>query len=446
MHGLSRVPLVYMIQKDIDPNAPYQPYPMQIRTTQAPLQGPSYQAGHQKVYQIICDTVSGSDGWAWIHDVKNEDGCLAMLKLREHYDWARSKTCHVQDAKEHFKSCHYKSKMTFSFEKYVTALKECFDTLKEDKHPITKHDKIDYLLNGIQCQQMSSAISTISMNPRLHETFEMAANILSWEVQQISPMQTEETRDQWHNSQPPMMIMGMSIILSNQLGITKDPEGEAVKGQGGGGRVGWGARGQDARMIINGINITDLNKSFTLQEWAHLRGFHDVILQQRHRTANPTANQGQHYRRGGGRGWGSNEDAAACSVQALQQANQIVSEITANMNQESDGNANAGNNFGPASYGGRHVQFENQGGRGPRNLSKVITRPRRIISSARTCMAPQPEIIQSNCEMDSHADTCCLGANFMPLYFTGKVCNVSTFLNSIPVQENIEVCTSATAY
>jgi len=199
-------------------------------------------------------------------------------------------------------------------------------------------------------------------------------------------------------------------------------------------------------MIINGIDVTDPNKSFTLQEWAHLRGFHDVVLQQRHRTVNPTANQGQHYGRGGGRGQGSNEEAATCSVQALQQANQIVNEITASMNQESDSNANAGNNFGPASYGGRHVQFKNQGGRGPRNLSKVLAKPRRVINSARTHMASQPEIIQSNWELDSHADTCCLGANFVPLYFTGKVCDVSTFLDSIPAQENIEVCTGATAY
>jgi len=106
-----------------------------------------------------------------------------MLKLREHYDGAGSKTRHVQDAKEHLKSCHYKSEMTFSFEKYVTALKECFDTLEEDECPTTERDKIDYLLDGIQCQQLSSAVSTISMNPRLRETFESAANILSREVQ-----------------------------------------------------------------------------------------------------------------------------------------------------------------------------------------------------------------------------------------------------------------------
>ena len=31
-------------------------------------------------------------------------------------------------------------------------------------------------------------------------------------------------------------------------------------------------------------------------------------------------------------------------------------------------------------------------------------------------------------EMDSHTDTCCLGKNFIPLYYTGEVCNVHAFL------------------
>jgi len=105
---------------------------MQIWIVQAPLHGPAYQADQQKVYQIIHDAVSGSDSWAWIHKVTYEDRCPDMLKLKEQYNGAGLKTCHIQDAEEHLKSCHYKSEMMFSFEKYVMAIKECFDTLKED--------------------------------------------------------------------------------------------------------------------------------------------------------------------------------------------------------------------------------------------------------------------------------------------------------------------------
>jgi len=50
------------------------------------------------------------------------------------------------------------------------------------------------------------------------------------------------------------------------------------------------------------------------------------------------------------------------------------------------------------------------------------------------------------CEMDSHADTCCLGMNFTPIYFTGKICDVSPFLSNLPSQQGVQICSGATAY
>jgi hypothetical protein len=43
-------------------------------------------------------------------------------------------------------------------------------------------------------------------------------------------------------------------------------------------------------------------------------------------------------------------------------------------------------------------------------------------------------------EIDNHADTCCFGANFTPLYFTGQVCDVSPFTDTYDALQNIEVC------
>jgi hypothetical protein len=52
----------------------------------------------------------------------------------------------------------------------------------------------------------------------------------------------------------------------------------------------------------------------------------------------------------------------------------------------------------------------------------------------------------SRSEIDNHADTCCFGANFTPLYFTGQVCDVSPFSDSYNSMENVEVCAAATAW
>jgi len=75
-----------------------------------------YLEDKKRVYCIIRDAVSGTDGWTWIQDVCNEDGRQAMKRLREHYDSPGAKTRHVQDAKEWLKVCAYKNKTTFSFE------------------------------------------------------------------------------------------------------------------------------------------------------------------------------------------------------------------------------------------------------------------------------------------------------------------------------------------
>ncbi len=40
----------------------------------------------------------------------------------------------------------------------------------------------------------------------------------------------------------------------------------------------------------------------------------------------------------------------------------------------------------------------------------------------------------------------CLGMNFVPIYFTGKICNVAPFLSNLPNQQGVQICSGATAY
>ena len=52
----------------------------------------------------------------------------------------------------------------------------------------------------------------------------------------------------------------------------------------------------------------------------------------------------------------------------------------------------------------------------------------------------------STTEIDNHADTCCFGRNFLPLYFTGQVCEVQPFLEEYESVHDVEVCSAATAF
>jgi len=161
--------------------------------------------------------------------------------------------------------------------------------------------------------------------------------------------------------------------------------------------------------------------TFSSQEWARLRGHYDLVNQQHERAHAAGRTFGQNPTRAGrGRGCTNTDDFPTRSIQALQQANSILSEITANLSSceqalpppPNDDTSNAGNSFGIASYGGRYTCYDNSAGRGPRTTSKVSTMTRWLIGVSHAHLALNPTIIEANSEIDNHADTCCLGANF----------------------------------
>jgi len=57
------------------------------------------------------------------------------------------------------------------------------------------------------------------------------------------------------------------------------------------------------------------------------------------------------------------------------------------------------------------------------------------------------EPVFAHCELDTHADTCALGANFTPLLFTGRVCDVSPYnSNHYESEKDVPIISGGTAY
>jgi len=283
-------------------------------------------------------------------------------------------------------------------------------------------------------------------------TFEEATNTLQREVHRVFPLTGQKGK---------RGIAQVNTTDDDQdtRSVHSARRNNSIRGQSIGGRGrGQGARGgrtNDEKVIINGVDVTDATCTFSSQEWARLWGHYDIVNQQRERAHATGRGTARGPTRGGfgGRGCGqiTQDDLPARSIQALQQANSIISEITANLNTRDntshpEENNNVGNSFGGASYGGQQTRFDTSGSRGPRSLSKISTFDHRTIGAAHSNQEHIPDIIEANSEIDSHADTCCLGANFMPLYFTGKVCDVMPFLDTLPSVNNIEICTGATAF
>eukprot|EP00978_Attheya_sp_CCMP212_P022661 scaffold67994_cov67-Attheya_sp.AAC.2 len=51
-----------------------------------------------------------------------------------------------------------------------------------------------------------------------------------------------------------------------------------------------------------------------------------------------------------------------------------------------------------------------------------------------------------NSEIDNHADTLCLGANCLPIYFTGELCDVVPYSDSYTLKKGVPMAQAATAY
>lgn len=85
-------------------------------------------------------------------------------------------------------------------------------------------------------------------------------------------------------------------------------------------------------------------------------------------------------------------------------------------------------------------------------ICHLSTTPRRVVSGTRS----QPsQSLQNLCpdspihgqvELDTHADTCVLGANFVILHYTGRVCDVSPYSPEYPSIQNVPIVTGATAW
>ena len=56
------------------------------------------------------------------------------------------------------------------------------------------------------------------------------------------------------------------------------------------------------------------------------------------------------------------------------------------------------------------------------------------------------EVIIGKCEIDNHADTTCLGVNFVPLFYTQQECTVAPFSQTYQPIERVPIVTGATAY
>jgi hypothetical protein len=115
---------------------------------------------------------------------------------------------------------------------------------------------------------------------------------------------------------------------------------------------------------------------------------------------------------------------------------------------------NAGQSFGRASYtrntnNGNNRNNNNNSQANQTNARvSMITTGRRTVAKLHTSSNNHMSTpgIQGRLEIDNHADTHALGRNFSVLSFTGRICDVSPFVDHYKPTRGIEVVSAATAW
>jgi hypothetical protein len=87
----------------------------------------------------------------------------------------------------------------------------------------------------------------------------------------------------------------------------------------------------------------------------------------------------------------------------------------------------------------------------PQNFRRLLaahrTTDHRVENVLHVVASIDVEPVFAHCELDSHADTCALGSNFVPLSYTGRVCDVSPYnLEQYESEKNVPIITGATTY
>ena len=244
------IPISYVIRKDEQP----EDIPLREREIiyHANLEGNMFIRDSKRVLALLKELTNGTDAEAWMKG--RRCGRVAMLALQAHYDGESEGERRKQVARADLDKLHYRNESTFSFEKYVTKLKSCFNVLQKYNVPVYEEEKVQRLLDNINCpnQELKTEVSICRSSHS--DTFDQAATYIATVVSRLFP-----------NAQP------SSNRYRSRRNVSAICGGRGGRGRGGRGRGGRGrGRGGQGGSIENGVDVSDATRWYSTEEWAKL--------------------------------------------------------------------------------------------------------------------------------------------------------------------------------
>lgn len=286
--GKAGVPLTYVIRPaHVDPDDAPDEYTRALWA--ASFHTEEYKEDNREVYHdLFKDLLTKTDGATWFEKVNDGDGRAAHLLLREHYVGEAHDMRRAAAATAKLEALFWKSEASFPFEKYLTRMNEAFKELEDADQPMYVQQKVQFLLKSIRCDNIQVQTTMGIVRDRYSHDFEGACMALSRTI----------------SSRFALAEPGKNNKRS--IGATTTTKNARGGGRGGGRSGNRGGRGSGGtgktKVVMNGVDVSDINRNFTSDEWEKLRTCGGVAYI--HQRREYLANRGSGRYDGRGRGGG----------------------------------------------------------------------------------------------------------------------------------------------
>ena len=281
--GKAGVPLSYVIRA-ADANPMEAPDEYTRALWAASFDTPQYTDDNREVYHLFTDLLTNTDGATWFEKVKDGDGRAAHMLLREHYVGEAHDMRRAAAANAKLESLYWKNEAAYPFEKYLTRMNEAFKELEDAGQPLYPAQQVNFLLKNTRSDNVQVQTTLGIIRDRYLTDFDAACLTLSRTISSCFPTGAEGRN-------------------KRSIGATTtNPNRSAGRGRG----RGTGGRGSGGnsrpRVVMNGVDVTDISRNFTSAEWEKLKavGGHTYIYQRREYLSG--RGSGRSDGRGGGRG------------------------------------------------------------------------------------------------------------------------------------------------
>ena len=336
--GVLKEPLRYVVRPTLVPEefANNQ----EERMYQLPLEGDAFDADNHSVYRKLKAFLINSPGWAWIepHDTA-EDGRAAFKAWTDHYNGEGELSKRTAIAKTKLDQVHYRNERSLPFEKCIEIMTKCFNTLHKDPDErYSDRRKVEKLLKMIKCQDTELLAAKSLIDERFSRDYIGACSFFSKQVARVhGPAQLEYKQSRGKKR-------GVYAVDSRSQRGGRGRGRQANRGRGRG-RGGRGGRGNTGTTIINGIDVSDPNRSFTPQEWNTLGSGRSLVLQMRENRQGRGSGRGRDQ---AGRGRGNDNERNVSAVDSNDTPNQ--DESTTTPTSTTDRGGRNGRGFGRGAY------------------------------------------------------------------------------------------------